>query len=59
MFATYTAGEWLRCFFQFDRDRSGSIDRAEFRTALMSFGYQLSEQVQQLIVNKYDRTGRS
>ena len=30
--------DWQNCFRSFDRDNSGSIDRAELKTALTTFG---------------------
>ncbi|KAH7960688.1 hypothetical protein HPB49_022344 [Dermacentor silvarum] len=47
--------DWLRCFQDFDKDRSGSIDRNELRDALVNFGYRLSEETVDLLVQKYDR----
>ncbi|KAL1476629.1 hypothetical protein MTO96_036373 [Rhipicephalus appendiculatus] len=47
--------DWLRCFQDFDRDRSGSIDRNELRDALRSFGYRLSDEAVGLLLMKYDR----
>ncbi|KAH6941472.1 hypothetical protein HPB50_018740 [Hyalomma asiaticum] len=47
--------DWLRCFQDFDKDRSGSIDRNELRDALRSFGYRLSDEAVGLLLMKYDR----
>nr|XP_037288726.1 programmed cell death protein 6-like [Rhipicephalus microplus] len=47
--------DWLRCFQDFDKDRSGSIDRNELRDALRSFGYRLSNEAVDLLLMKYDR----
>ncbi|KAH7970558.1 hypothetical protein HPB49_010415 [Dermacentor silvarum] len=47
--------DWLRCFQDFDKDRSGSIDRNELRDALTSFGYRLSVETVDLLLRKYDR----
>lgn len=49
--------DWQNCFRSFDRDNSGSIDRNELKTALISFGYQLSDRVIDTIIRKYDRSG--
>lgn len=46
--------DWLRCFQQFDKDRSGSINRNELRDALTSFGYRLSDEAVNLLLMKYD-----
>ncbi|XP_065285317.1 programmed cell death protein 6-like [Dermacentor albipictus] len=47
--------DWLRCFRDFDKDGSGCIDRYELRDALTSFGYRLSGEAVDLLVQKYDR----
>lgn len=50
--------DWQNCFRSFDRDNSGSIDRNELKTALMSFGYQLSDRVIDIMIRKFDRSGQ-
>ncbi|UJR28832.1 hypothetical protein I4U23_010056 [Adineta vaga] len=50
--------DWEKCFRQFDLDGSGSIDRHELKTALSSFGYRLSDKFYQLLIERFDRTGR-
>jgi Ca2+-binding EF-hand superfamily protein len=50
--------DWQGCFRSFDRDNSGNIDRNELRTALITFGYRLSEGIIDLLLRKYDRSGR-
>lgn len=50
--------DWQNCFRSFDRDNSGNIDRNELKTALISFGYRLSENLIDILVRKYDRSGR-
>ena len=50
--------DWQSCFRSFDRDNSGNIDRNELRTALIAFGYRLSEGIIDMLVRKYDRSGR-
>ena len=50
--------DWQSCFRSFDRDNSGNIDRNELRTALTSFGYRLSEGIIDMLLRKYDRSGR-
>jgi len=50
--------DWQSCFRSFDQDNSGNIDRNELRTALTAFGYRLSEGLIDMIVRKYDRSGR-
>ncbi|CAF3580116.1 unnamed protein product [Rotaria sordida] len=50
--------EWEKCFRKFDLDGSGSIDKHELKTALSSFGYRLSDRFYDLLIRKFDRTGR-
>ncbi|CAF0984736.1 unnamed protein product [Rotaria sp. Silwood1] len=50
--------EWEKCFRRFDLDGSGSIDKYELKTALSSFGYRLSDRFYDLLIKKFDRTGR-
>lgn len=50
--------DWQGCFRSFDRDNSGNIDRNELKTALITFGYRLSESTIDMIVRKHDRSGR-
>ncbi|XP_071862567.1 apoptosis-linked gene-2 isoform X2 [Bombus fervidus] len=50
--------DWENCFRSFDRDNSGNIDRHELKTALLNFGYRLSDQIIDTLIRKYDRAGR-
>ncbi|KAK9294431.1 hypothetical protein QLX08_010952 [Tetragonisca angustula] len=50
--------DWENCFRSFDRDNSGTIDRNELKTALINFGYRLSDQIIDTLIRKYDRAGR-
>jgi Ca2+-binding protein (EF-Hand superfamily) len=50
--------DWQSCFRSFDQDNSGNIDRNELRTALITFGYRLSEGIIDMLLRKYDRSGR-
>lgn len=50
--------EWEKCFRRFDLDGSGAIDKHELKTALSSFGYRLSDRFYDLLIRKFDRTGR-
>ncbi|ORZ28180.1 hypothetical protein BCR41DRAFT_330736 [Lobosporangium transversale] len=50
--------DWRTCFRAFDRDGSGFIDFNELKTAMHSFGYNLSDHFLQLIIKKYDKRGR-
>jgi len=50
--------DWQACFRSFDRDNSGNIDQNELRTALTTFGYQLSDNTLQTIMRKFDRHGK-
>ncbi|KAG8798265.1 hypothetical protein FRC16_007597 [Serendipita sp. 398] len=45
--------EWQRVFKHWDTDQSGTIEERELAGALNGFGYNLSPQLIQLIVNKY------
>ncbi|EGI57177.1 PREDICTED: programmed cell death protein 6 isoform X1 [Acromyrmex echinatior] len=49
--------DWENCFRSFDRDNSGNIDRNELKTALINFGYRLSDQIIDMLIRKYDRAG--
>jgi Ca2+-binding EF-hand superfamily protein len=51
--------EWQNCFRSFDRDNSGFIDQIEFKQALMSFGYRLSDKLIDVFIKKFDRQGRN
>src|SRR5215470_5897007 len=46
--------DWQSCFRSFDQDNSGNIDRNELRTALITFGYRLSEGIIDMLIRKYD-----
>ncbi|KAL3248292.1 hypothetical protein MRX96_056554 [Rhipicephalus microplus] len=46
--------DWLRCFQDFDKDRSGSIDRNELRDALRCFRYRLSDESVDIMLMKCD-----
>ncbi|CAF0896944.1 unnamed protein product [Rotaria sp. Silwood1] len=50
--------DWERCFRKYDLDGSGTIDKHELKTALSSFGFRLSDQFYDLVIRKFDRTGR-
>lgn len=50
--------DWQNCFRTFDRDNSGNIDRNELKTALISFGYRLSDGLVDTLVRKFDRYGK-
>lgn len=50
--------DWQNCFRSFDRDNSGNIDKGELKTALISFGYRLSDGIIETLVRKFDRHGR-
>ncbi|KAJ8679054.1 hypothetical protein QAD02_014841 [Eretmocerus hayati] len=50
--------DWQNCFRSFDRDNSGNIDKNELKTALVSFGYRLSDGLIDTLMRKYDRAGR-
>jgi len=50
--------QWEKVFRKFDEDQSGAIDKSEFRKALETFGYRLSDRFYDLLIKKFDRTGR-
>ncbi|KAL3266882.1 hypothetical protein HHI36_011033 [Cryptolaemus montrouzieri] len=50
--------DWQNCFRSFDRDNSGNIDRNEMNTALVSFGYRLSDGLVETLIKKFDRHGK-
>lgn len=50
--------DWQNCFRSFDRDNSGNIDKDELKTALVAFGYRLSDNLVGLLLRKFDRHGR-
>lgn len=49
--------DWQNCFRSFDTDNSGNIDHNELKTALTSFGYRLSDNLINMLVRKFDRSG--
>ncbi|CAG9828016.1 unnamed protein product [Diabrotica balteata] len=49
--------DWQNCFRSFDRDNSGNIDKEELKTALVSFGYRLSDSLINILLRKFDRHG--
>lgn len=50
--------DWQNCFRSFDRDSSGNIDKVELKNALTAFGYRLSDEIINIMVQKFDRFGR-
>lgn len=50
--------DWQTTFKSYDRDNSGAIDQGELKAALTSFGYRLSDRFYDLLVRKFDRSGR-
>ena len=50
--------EWRKLFDRFDVDRSGNISFDEFSSALIAFGYRLSNDYVTLLFNTYDTKGR-
>lgn len=51
--------DWQNCFRSFDRDNSGNIDKSELQTALVTFGYRLSDATVETLVRKFDRGGKN
>lgn len=50
--------DWQACFRTFDRNNSGNIDRNELKSALKTFGYNLSDATVSVLVRKFDRHGK-
>ena len=50
--------DWQQCFRSFDRDNSGNIDKSELKHALTTFGYRFSDGFFDLLVTKFDRSGK-
>eukprot|EP00275_Glaucocystis_incrassata_P000352 EC118895.1.p1 GENE.EC118895.1~~EC118895.1.p1 ORF type:complete len:138 (+),score=5.02 EC118895.1:79-492(+) len=48
-------GDWKRCSDSYDKDRSGSINEQELRTALTSFGYNFSSAVYAVLLKKFNK----
>ena len=51
--------DWKKCFQTFDADGSGTINFAELKNALRTFGYNLSDNFINLLIKKYDKYGKS
>ncbi|XP_066257344.1 programmed cell death protein 6-like [Euwallacea similis] len=49
--------DWQKCFSSFDMDHSGTIDKNEFRSALFTFGYKLSDSVIDQLITKFNENG--
>ncbi|CAG8729306.1 14396_t:CDS:2, partial [Racocetra fulgida] len=47
--------DWKKCFQTFDADRSGTVNFQELKTALKTFGYNLSDNFVNLLIKKYDK----
>ncbi|XP_071957467.1 programmed cell death protein 6-like [Antedon mediterranea] len=50
--------DWQTTFRAYDKDNSGSIDKNELKMALTSFGYRLSDRFYDILIRKFDRSGR-
>jgi Ca2+-binding EF-hand superfamily protein len=50
--------DWKKCFQTFDADGSGTINFNELKTALRTFGYNLSDNFINLLIKKYDKYGK-
>lgn len=50
-------GVWHSKFVEYDRDRSGTIDKSELQQALLSFHFAIPPEVLGVLVRKYDRSG--
>uniref|UniRef100_A0A8C1B110 Programmed cell death 6 n=2 Tax=Cyprinus carpio TaxID=7962 RepID=A0A8C1B110_CYPCA len=51
--------DWQNIFRTYDRDNSGLIDKNELKQALTGFGYRLSDQFYNTLIEKFDRQKRS
>lgn len=51
-------GQWQQTFWNFDRDRSGTVEPNELQQALNAFGYRLSPQAFQILVARYGVNGK-
>ena len=51
--------DWQKCFRRFDTNKSGSIENQELHSALTSFGYTISNTLCQLLIQRFDRTGKN
>ncbi|XP_065196517.1 programmed cell death protein 6-like [Sycon ciliatum] len=49
--------DWQQAFRSYDTDNSGAIDKKELSTALISFGYRLSDRFVDVLIRKFDRRG--
>ncbi|KAK6293211.1 hypothetical protein J4Q44_G00367120 [Coregonus suidteri] len=47
--------DWQNIFRTYDRDHSGFIDKNELKQALTGFGYRLSDQFYNTLIEKFDR----
>ena len=50
--------DWKRCFQNFDADGSGSIDRNELQNALRTFGYNITDNITAMLIQKFDKYGK-
>lgn len=50
--------DWQTTFRSYDRDNSGSIDKNELKQSLTAFGYRLSDRFYDILIKKFDRSGR-
>uniref|UniRef100_A0A8C2CT26 Programmed cell death protein 6 n=1 Tax=Cyprinus carpio TaxID=7962 RepID=A0A8C2CT26_CYPCA len=50
--------DWQNIFRTYDRDNSGFIDKNELKQALTGFGYRLSDQFYNTLIEKFDRQKR-
>lgn len=50
--------DWQQCFRSFDQDSSGNINKNELRTAITTFGYRFSEQFFDVLMKRFDRSGK-
>ena len=51
--------DWQKCFKRFDTDKSGCINSDELYTALISFGYNISKKMTDLLLKRFDRANKN
>jgi len=49
--------EWRKCYRAFDADGSGAMERHEFKNALKTFGFNLSDKFIDSLIHRFDLKG--
>jgi Ca2+-binding EF-hand superfamily protein len=50
-----TVAKWKKMYFKFDRDRSGTLEKAEVATAITSLDYDISPKAMNILFNRFAR----